>query len=146
MDDLRPQLERLREVLKSFWARWAEEKGRPEAATGATMCRFTSGFLSEVLGWNWRVQGGDPNHYGEDAGFFDGTTWQGHYWVSDGQRIVDLTANQFGAEEIVITSVDDPRYRVNYTPAELADALYEVEDRVEDWLDEYYAVNPPVTP
>lgn len=146
MDELMPQLIRLRKELVVFWKQWADERDMPTAATGASMCRFTSAFLSDVLGWNWRVQGGDPLHVNDEAGFFDGDTWHGHYWVSDGHRIVDLTANQFGAEEIVVTTVRDPRYRANFTPAEIANALYEVEHRVADWLDTYYAAHPPVTP
>lgn len=144
MDELMERLVHLRTELKGFWQQWADEKKLPFAANGKTMCRFTSAFLSDVLGWEWRVAGGDPTYKGDKAGFFDGDTWQGHYWVTNGRQIIDLTANQFGAEEIVVTTVDDPRYRANYTPMELDNAMCEVEDRVDEWLGEYYAAYPPV--
>lgn len=142
-NELAVKLVALRPVLEAFWAQWAEERGMPAAATGASMCRFTSAFLSDVLGWEWKVEGGYAQHPGEAAGFFDGVAWHGHYWVTDGRRVVDLTANQFGAEAILVTTVEDARYRANYSPAEVADALYYVEDRVEEWLGEYYKANSP---
>lgn len=137
------KLVELRKVLQGLWARWGEEKGMAFVTNGATMCRFTSAFLSDVLGWEWRVAGGDPKYRGDEAGFFDGQMWQGHYWVTNGQQIIDLTANQFGADEIVVTSMEDPRYRANFTPREVDNALCEVEDRVDEWLNEYYAAYPP---
>jgi hypothetical protein len=141
-ESLETRLVHLRSVLKGHWQSWAEEKGWPFVANGATMCRFTAAFLSDVLGWEWRAAGGDPTYKGDKAGFFDGETWHGHFWVTNGRQIIDLTANQFGAEEIVLTTVDDSRYRANYTQMELDNALYEVEDRVDEWLGAYYAAHP----
>ena len=43
------------------------------------------------------------DQYVGNGGFFDGVVWRAHYWVTDGKRIVDLTANQFGAAPIVVT-------------------------------------------
>lgn len=44
--------------------------------------------------------------------------WRGHFWIegtlSSGQRvIVDITADQFGHEKLIVTDTDDPRYRKN---------------------------------
>lgn len=134
-----PQLVLLRQALEGFWQQWAQEKNRPEAASGATMCRYTAVFVSDLLGWGWRVKGGAPHYDGEAGGYFDGVTWHPHYWVSDGYCVVDLTADQFGGERITVTTVSDPRYQENYSPEELEEALSHVEDRVESWVDMYIA-------
>lgn len=47
--------------------------------------------------------------------------WRGHYWVSgcqpDGTRlVVDIAADQFGYEDLVIEPASDPRYRSNVRP------------------------------
>jgi hypothetical protein len=135
--ELHPRLIVLRTALEGYWAAWAEEKGRPEAASGATMCRFTAAFLVELLGWPWRVAGGDD--YGDDnlGGFFDGTEWHAHYWVTDGLRIIDLTANQFGGPPIVLTNVNDARYSENYEQEDLEDALPHVAVRATQWADDF---------
>lgn len=123
----------LRSALEGFWADWALERAHPTAATGATMCRFTSAFLAMELDGPWRIAGGESGRQdGDEAGFFDGENWHAHYWVTDGLQIVDLTANQFGAEPI-ITTVDDLRYVENYTRVEIEDALQHVADSVDQW-------------
>jgi hypothetical protein len=143
MEKLLPQLALFRQALEGFWRQWAEEKNRPNAASGATMCRYSAAFVSDLLGWGWRVKGGAPHHDGDSAGFFDGSAWHPHHWVSDGYWIVDLTADQFGADKIIVTTVSDPRYRPNYTQEELEEAMSHVEDRVEAWVDSYIAEHPP---
>jgi hypothetical protein len=133
------QLVLARNALEGYWSAWAVERNRPDAASGATMCRFTAAFLVLVLGWRWRVVGGAPNYPGEPTGFFDGKAWHAHYWVTDGERIVDLTANQFGAVPLIVTSADDERYRENYSYEELADALHHVRSRAQQWAEEFAA-------
>lgn len=136
------KLQPLREYLGHCWAAWAAEKNKPENADGKNMCRFTAAFLANVLGKPWRAVGGGCryNFQGNSllsvGGFFDGTNWQAHYWVTDGKRIVDLTANQFGAEPIIITSAKDPRYDANYWPSEVREALTHVRARARQWAAE----------
>jgi hypothetical protein len=137
--ELQGQLVVLRAALEGYWAAWAEEKGRPEAATGATLCRFTAAFLVRMLKGRWRVKGGEAYLPGDAAGFFDGKNWHGHYWVTDGQRIVDLTANQFGADPIVITTANDPRYCENYSSRELIEVLQHVAVRARRWSTDFNA-------
>jgi hypothetical protein len=131
--ELKERLPVLRKALERFWAEWALEKGRPAAATGATMCRFTALFLEKMLGRPFEVMGGAPLFEGDAAGYFDGAQWHGHYWVTDGERIVDLTADQFGAEPVVLVRDPDVRYEANYTEEELEDALQHVRLRAGDW-------------
>jgi hypothetical protein len=137
------ELVSLRAALENYWSAWAIERGRPEAASGKTMCRFTASFLVEVLDGPWRVAGGAPLKEGDAAGYFDGATWHPHYWVTDGQRIVDLCATQFGGTDIILASCDDDRFAANYTPEELAEALEHVSDRTEQWAFDYCAPNGP---
>jgi hypothetical protein len=134
---LQERLQVMRTALEGYWAAWAEERGRPEAATGATMCRFTAAFLVLVLGWPWRVAGGDEYADDDQGGYFDGKEWHAHYWVTDGHRILDLTANQFGGPPIVLTSVGDPRYVENYEREVLEDAMPHVAARAEQWASDF---------
>jgi hypothetical protein len=131
------QLAGARMALEGYWAAWAVERNRPDAASGATMCRFTSAFLVLVLGWQWEMSGGEPTYPGETAGFFDGEAWHAHYWVTDGERIVDLTANQFGQAPIIVTSTADERYSENCSEDELGEALYHVMQRARQWADDF---------
>ncbi|HWK32476.1 MAG TPA: hypothetical protein VNR51_02185 [Hyphomicrobium sp.] len=43
-------------------------------------------------------------------GFFAGGRWQSHAWVRSGDWIVDITADQFDADPVVVTPACDPRY------------------------------------
>ncbi len=83
----------------------------------------------------WRVAGGFGIEYGTEAasdlaGFVDGECfpggmidaageWHGHFWVTGGDPesdeglIVDLSADQFGHDPVVVTQIEDPRYREN---------------------------------
>lgn len=131
--ELQHQLAMARSALEGYWAAWAIERKLPDAATGATMCRFTSAFLVLILGNEWWVTGGEPYGAGERAGFFDGSNWHAHYWITDGELIVDLTANQFGAPSIVVTTAEDLRYSENCSDGELSESLLHVQDRANEW-------------
>jgi hypothetical protein len=83
----------------------------------------------------WRVAGGFGIEYGDEASpdlveFVDGECfpggmvngageWHGHFWVTGGDPdsdeglIVDLSADQFGHGPVVVTQIEDPRYREN---------------------------------
>jgi hypothetical protein len=100
----------------------------------------------EVPEIEWRVEGGwgveavsvtmpDGTPRQDAVGFVDAAAWpggmvdrdgvwRGHFWVtgraSDGGRvIVDLTADQFGWEDVVVEAADDPRYRSNLEPSRI---------------------------
>jgi hypothetical protein len=140
--ELMERLPVLRTALEGFWAEWAQEKGRPDVAKGASMCRFTALFLAKVLGWRFDVVGGAPLYEGDSAGYFDGVQWHPHYWVTDGERIIDLTADQFGAKPLAIVRVSDARYVTNYTEDELEEALQHVRLRANDWARQFRLQSP----
>lgn len=106
------------------------------------MCRYSALFvaeaLEEVTGNAWTIEGGDvwlPKH--PTGGFKDSKgDWQGHYWTTDGNIIIDLAAKQFGDKEIVVAKDSDQRYCANYDESELNEHIKHVEDTVEDWLNE----------
>lgn len=83
----------------------------------------------------WRVAGGFGIEYGDaaspdlaefiDEEFFPGgminaaDEWHGHFWVTGGDPdsdeglVVDLSADQFGHDPVIVTQIEDPRYREN---------------------------------
>src|SRR3546814_14714712 len=65
------------------------------------------------------------------------STWHDHYWVVDdeGDRLVDITADQFGHDAIIVTDTDDLRYAANYEDWAVADDLDPVRHRVRPWLE-----------
>lgn len=142
-NELKVHLVPIREYLQECWKAWASEKNKPENADGKNMCRFTAAFLARLLGKPWRAVGGGcmydfaGNRVISVGGFFDGETWQPHFWITDGKRIIDLTAHQFGAEPIVITTVDDPRYDANFIEPFVKEALSHVRARTRQWVREY---------
>jgi hypothetical protein len=116
----------------------------PEGVPSTTgFCRGAAWAVVEVMrerlpDWDWRPDGGWGNEVGTLA---DGTlhpldaakmlpgSWpggmsdadgrfQGHFWAlgsKDGTEVVvDVTADQFGHGDVVVTSADDPRYRSTF--------------------------------
>lgn len=81
-------------------------------------CGRSSLFLRDVLqqaGHCAEWTNGVPR-LGEDLpdigsyGFFAGRRWESHAWVVSDGFIVDITADQFGAEPIIVTPINDTRY------------------------------------
>ena len=71
------------------------------------LCRHTSAVVLDLLRAvepEWRLDGGE-------IATREGTPPQPHWWLTNGQAIVDLTAEQFGWEPLVITDASDTRYR-----------------------------------
>jgi hypothetical protein len=75
-------------------------------------------FLTRVLGelgydaeWITSI----PRRDEEDAyigpfGFFSAGRWESHSWAECERFILDVTADQFGAPLVIVTSSCDPRY------------------------------------
>lgn len=80
-------------------------------------CLYASLMLASMLtknGFPTRVRGGDGDN---DGGLFTSNSRHGHYWCEasavEGEFIVDVTADQFGFEKVVMkraNAVDWPRY------------------------------------
>lgn len=104
----------VRAFLEPVWRRW--QPGVEPASKNT--CGRSSLFLERVLrhqGQDARWTNGIPR-FADDApelgpfGFFTGTCWESHAWVECGGLIVDVTADQFGAEPVIVTPAGDPRY------------------------------------
>jgi hypothetical protein len=112
------------------------------------MCRYTSIFIKTVLNVDnqklWRLVAGKPvtkEKEGTAEGCFGFRTSSGiffdHCWVQSDNLIVDITADQFGAEEVIITSVSDSRYYPNLEEADFNQEIVKLSHHPERWLKEW---------
>jgi hypothetical protein len=120
------RLERLvREVrafLEPHWADWHVHAGSPEGRRTLSegTCGRSGQFLYEVLrreGFEAALAFGSPVEC--DCGFHSLAGWKGHAWVvvKEPARIVDVTADQFGAQPVIVTDPGDARYRAGHDVA-----------------------------
>lgn len=135
------------EVWPGWLEELDEDQPPPGSISSIGMCRVSSSIARRILAdeypeGDWKVVGGHPSvayvnrsprearrflksFDGVDGGMWDrsASQWDGHYWVRgnlNGEMlIVDLTADQYGWDPVVITDATDARYRANYTAAEL---------------------------
>ncbi|WP_420569212.1 hypothetical protein [Thalassovita sp.] len=109
----------VRTFLEPYWAAWHRRGGSPNKLTlSQGMCGRSSLFLRDVL----RSEGeqadfviGSPSE-GPQGYRFEGV-WRGHAWVQSGDWIVDVTADQFGKPDVVITPVGDEKYKAGQDTA-----------------------------
>lgn len=104
-----------RAFLEPHWERWHREAGSPPGKTSVSQgtCGRSSQFLAEMLreeGFETELAFGSPVTC--PCGFRSANGWRGHAWVicHEPARIIDLTADQFGAPPVIVTTPDDPRY------------------------------------
>lgn len=115
MDSLRRLALDARRFLEPHWADWHATWGPPPpTCLSEWTCVRSSIFLQRVLhcsGLEADLVSGVPDQTGsEPVGFHGGRRWHSHAWVRTRELIVDITADQFGAEEVLITSWRDIRY------------------------------------
>jgi hypothetical protein len=142
-----------RKFLEPKWCSlhqlWGDEQ--PEKLS-KYMCRYTSIFLKSLLNSgtqrSWRLAAGKPlsrESEGTKDGYFGFCTSSGlffdHCWVQSVDLIVDITSDQFGDEEVIITSIDDPRYHSNLEEADLWSEIARLAHRPEQWLQEWNRQN-----
>lgn len=109
----------VRAFLEPHWAEWHRRAGSlPLVCDSQGTCGRSSLFLRDVLrsaGAEAEMVAGSP--VDGDHGFYNGV-WHGHAWVRAGGWIVDVTADQFGCEPIIVTGIDDARYGAGRDTAE----------------------------
>lgn len=105
----------VRAFLEPQWEQWYHKAGSPEGRRTISegTCGRSSRFLYEVLkaeGYDAEMAFGSPVEC--DCGFNAPEGWKGHVWVEvrDPACLIDLTADQFGAAAVIVTTRDDPRY------------------------------------
>lgn len=111
----------LRRFMEPVWDDWlAAEPWRRGATPSAGACGRTSLFVRDVLrrqGYEAEWSNGVPGRSEEwpigDFGFFAQGRWEAHAWVTCQGWIVDITADQFGAEPVIVVPASDPRYAAN---------------------------------
>ncbi|GBQ84691.1 hypothetical protein AA14337_2889 [Acetobacter malorum DSM 14337] len=142
-----------REVLESLWESYRFENDLPDCDRPSTnMCVLTSLALLRHLQQNgysgWYVDGGSPE---TGSGFrpSDGEDLEWHVWITDGEVIVDLTADQFSDRipSVLITAAGDRRYATTVASRiELPDLLKlepDGQEAVDDWA---IAINECLAP
>ncbi len=100
-----------RSFLEPVWLDWHTSRGGdiPTPLSRST-CGRSGLFLKRVLQAEYPAPGGGgpPQAY---FGFHAGSDWQSHAWVETGNWIIDLTADQFGDEPVIVATRPDPRYQ-----------------------------------
>ena len=113
-------------------------------------CRLTSEFLvrnaTELGLTGWYVSGGDEGWLGNGKR-------ETHYWLSNGQLILDLTADQFAENipAVMLTTVDDPRYARLGPVLDTSDAARNHIEATRWWDDQWRmlggaSIDTPFTP
>lgn len=127
------------------------------------MCRFSAltavPLLKSRFPGTWRVVGGTPDRdIGSDARIPAGKgglrapdgSWHGHYWTLGRHRgvdlIVDLTADQFGHESVVVTEASDPRYCRSLRHWAVRQHLIDVAERAILWAAAFEALEEERAP
>ncbi|PSB55038.1 hypothetical protein C7B77_16320 [Chamaesiphon polymorphus CCALA 037] len=83
----------------------------------------------------------EKEHDGTSKGQFGFRTPDGlffdHCWLQTEDAIVDITADQFGAQKIIITTVGDSRYSQNLTERDLQKHIPRLSRRPNQWLSQW---------
>ncbi len=104
--------------LEPVWPEWHRAWGGQQPVMPSQWtCGRSSLFLQKVLNEDLAIPAqwvsGVPQEGSEmkSIGFFTGSRWEGHAWVEVQQGwIIDITADQFGADAIIVTRDGDARY------------------------------------
>ncbi len=107
--------------MEPVWDDWlAAEPWRRGATPSAGACGRTSLFVRDVLqlqGHDAHWANGTPRRSASEEigpyGFLAGARWEAHAWVTCQGWIIDITADQFGAEPVIVAPTIDPRYAAN---------------------------------
>ena len=105
----------VRQFLTGEWPRWHQERGNPvPKILSAATCGRSSAFLQRVI----TEDCGLPATIGCGTfGLLKKHDWISHFWVECDGWIVDVTADQFKAAAVIVTTSDDPRYHKIDDPA-----------------------------
>lgn len=130
------------------------------------MCRFAVAFLQPLLkqasGEDWTIKGGMSDFHLDDYGWTkvgrpnsawgkeDGVggmlttagVWKDHYWLSNGAVLVDITADQFGWDAVLISRADDERYLENWAKKSVIGHMDGVKLRSTNWRRDWLEQHP----
>ncbi len=115
----------VRAFLEPIWHDWHSAWGGDAPAIASeNTCGRSSLFLQRALidagfAAEWATGVPSPDRPEQPAGLFDGRIWRSHSWVECEGFVVDVTADQFGAEPVTVCPIDVKRYRRNAGDAAL---------------------------
>ena len=75
--------------------------------------------------------------YGPECGgfgFFAHDRWESHAWVQSCGWIIDITADQFEADEVIVVPLEDHRYRAGREDTALPSYVANRQKAVDDLL------------
>ncbi len=122
------------------WHECARDTPYPHSLPSGGMCRWTSIVLAKVLrdatGHPWRLAGGEPWPPRLPTGGMRDPSgaWRGHYWVECGDALVDVAADQFGHDAVIVERGVHPLHDANYTPAEIRGHVADSKVTADLWL------------
>ena len=141
---MQESLIKYRAFLKTVWLLSHQEWGAVPPVLSTHMCRYTCLFLQKRLrqdhGLAAKIVTGRP---AEDSngtsqgkfGFQDRQgNWHDHSWLVIDDQIIDLTADQFEEDEIIVTSVSDKRYRPSLDQQAFVKSFERLNRRTQKWL------------
>ncbi len=116
-----------RKAWEPVWPIWKSLSGHPspDGLPSVDACIPTSFALGDILNrvvseYSWRAVGGRPTKRTPAGGFSasEGSA-HGHFWV-EGKRcgdlvVVDITADQFDGEPVIVHEGPSPRHSANAT-------------------------------
>jgi hypothetical protein len=152
MNNLKNELQELRFFLEDKWKEWKINNNYTiddDDTLSRDMCRFTSVFLYRWLidkypEYDWKIKGGISNrqfnkleNYDLQGGYNCHDIWFGHFWIQNENTIIDLTADQFNGDEIIMTSINDKRYNNNMSDTELIGAMLFGSEDAHEWYSVY---------
>lgn len=145
--NLQETIYQFRKYLEPRWQNLHRIWGPEPTVPSTYMCRYTCIFIKALLPSSglspWRIAGGRPAEElnGTIIGRFgmrsENGLWFDHCWIQNDKQIIDITADQFGYEPVVMVSSEDDRYSANLNELALSNDLTRLYPRVEPWLQEW---------
>ena len=140
-----------RHFLETIWhethSEWKPEEN-PEIIS-TYMCRYTCIFLKEIIKREYgiipEIKSGRPEAvelngtpqgkygYKDNAG-----NWHDHSWLLIENKIIDLTADQFGGNEVILTDVSNENYNPSLDQKVFDESFEKLSVKASTWVEKFY--------
>ena len=127
-----------RKFLETVWPDWQHERhqryGCPmPAVMSYSTCASSSTFLQKVLDGFGVISEVRHGWFLVEPSSSPLSSETRHTWVVSGPWLIDITADQFGADEVIVTSRSDDRYRSDVDVALPEFRLLRIQSVLEIW-------------